>query len=103
MRWGPRAQAARPRRRGPGSGGVRQDPVPPALATILAALAQADPVAITRSQRLAADLGLDSLLMIDVACAAEDAFGIRIPDEDLERFVTVGDAADYIERARSAG
>ena len=40
--------------------------------------------------------------MIDVACAAENAFGIRIPDEDLERFATVGDAADYIERA-SAG
>ena len=38
--------------------------------------------------------------MIDVACATEDAFGIRIPDEELERFRTVGDAVDYIRRAR---
>ncbi len=78
---------------------MRQGAVLPALAAILAASAQTDPAAITREQRLGADLGLDSLSMIDVACAAEDAFGIRIPDEDLERFGTVGDAVHYIERA----
>lgn len=76
-----------------------QGAVPPALAAILAASTQADPATITREQRLGADLGLDSLSMIDVACAAEEAFGVRIPDEDLERFGTVGDAVDYIERA----
>ncbi len=79
-----------------------QDAIPPALAAILAASAQADLAGITREQRLRADLGLDSLSMIDVACAAEDAFGIRIPDEDLEGFETVGDAADYVGRATSA-
>ncbi len=57
----------------------------------------------TREQSPQADLGLDSLSMIDVACAAEDAFGIRVSDEDLERFVTVGDAADHIERAKLTG
>ena len=80
---------------------MRDDAVPPALAEILAAFAPAVPATITREQSLQADLGLDSLSMIDVACAAEDAFGIRIPDEDLERFATVGDAADYIGRAKS--
>lgn len=79
-----------------------QDAVPPALAAILTAFAQADPASVTRDQRLKADLGLDSLAMIDIACAAEDAFGIRVPDEELESFATVGDAVDYIERARSA-
>jgi acyl carrier protein len=82
---------------------VQRDAVPPALAAILAAFARTEPGAITRGQRLEADLGLDSLSMIDVACAAEDAFGIRIPDEDLERFATVGDAVDCIERTKSTG
>jgi acyl carrier protein len=44
-------------------------------------------------------LGLDSLSKIDLAVAAEDRFGLSIPDEDLERFVTVGDLLDYIHRA----
>ena len=44
-------------------------------------------------------LGLDSLSKIDLAVAAEDRFGIPIPDEDLERFVTVGDLLDYVHRA----
>lgn len=35
-----------------------------------------------------------------MAGAAEDRFGIRIPDESLGRFQTVGDAVDYIRRAR---
>ena len=43
-------------------------------------------------------LGLDSLAKIDLAVAAEDRFGIAIPDEDLERFVTVGDLLDYVHR-----
>ena len=44
-------------------------------------------------------LGLDSLSKIDLAVAAEDRFGIAIPDEDLERFVDVGDLLDYVHRA----
>jgi acyl carrier protein len=44
-------------------------------------------------------LGLDSLSKIDLAVAAEDRFGIAIPDEDLERFVSVGDLLDYVHRA----
>lgn len=37
-----------------------------------------------------------------MAVAAEDAFDIRIPDEDLERFQAVGDVLDYFRRARVA-
>jgi len=45
------------------------------------------------------ELSLDSLSRIDLAVATEDRFGIAIPDEDLERFVTVGDLLDYVHRA----
>jgi acyl carrier protein len=35
--------------------------------------------AVTGDHRLREDLGIDSLSLIDVAVAAEDTFGIRIP------------------------
>ena len=57
---------------------------------------------VTRDKRLREELGIDSLSLIDVAVAAEDAFGIRIPDEELEHFQTVGDVIDYIQRAMVA-
>jgi acyl carrier protein len=43
------------------------------------------------------DLGADSLDLIEFITAAEDAFGIEIPDEDAEKIQTVQDAVTYIE------
>lgn len=45
------------------------------------------------------DLDVDSLAMVEIATAAEDTFGVRIPDEDLKDLRTVGDAVNYIEKA----
>ena len=45
------------------------------------------------------DLDVDSLSMVEIATAAEDKFGIRIPDDDLKDLKTVGDAVSYIEKA----
>ena len=45
------------------------------------------------------DLDVDSLSMVEIATAAEDKFGIRIPDDDLKDLKTVGDALRYIEQA----
>ena len=45
------------------------------------------------------DLDVDSLSMVEIATAAEDKWGIRIPDEDLKDLKTVGDAVAYIEKA----
>ena len=56
---------------------------------------------MARDTRLREDLGIDSLSLIEVAVAAEDAFGVPIPDEDLERFQTVGDVIDYSSAPRS--
>jgi len=38
--------------------------------------------------------------MVDLVCEVEDAFGVRIPDEDAERFKTVGDVADFLNEAK---
>ena len=72
------------------------------FAEVLEKVAKVDRTEITRDKRLRDDFGIDSLSMIDVAVAAEDAFGVLLPDEDVERFETVGDAVDYILQARVA-
>ena len=43
------------------------------------------------------DLGTDSLDIVELVMAFEEAFNIDIPDEDAEKIVTVKDAIDYIE------
>ena len=44
------------------------------------------------------DLGADSLGLVELVLAFEEAFEIDIPDEDTEKIRTVQDAVDYIER-----
>lgn len=43
------------------------------------------------------DLGADSLDIVELVMAFEEAFELEIPDEDAEKIVTVKDAIDYIE------
>ena len=45
------------------------------------------------------DLDVDSLSMVEVVVAAEEKFGVRIPDDDVKNLKTVGDAVAYIEKA----
>ncbi|MDQ3431855.1 MAG: acyl carrier protein [Actinomycetota bacterium] len=45
------------------------------------------------------DLDIDSLSMVEVVVAAEERFGVKIPDDDVKDLRTVGDAVTYIERA----
>jgi acyl carrier protein len=73
---------------------------------ILAELAQivneiaAVPVGdVTPEKTFLDDLDVDSLSMVEIATAAEDKFGIRIPDDDLKDLKSVGDAVRYIEQA----
>ena len=43
------------------------------------------------------DLGADSLDLVEMIMAMEEAFGISIADEDAEKIKTVTDAWDYVE------
>lgn len=43
------------------------------------------------------DLGADSLDLYDLVMAFEDEFETEVPDEDLEKFKTVGDIVNFIE------
>ncbi len=44
------------------------------------------------------DLGADSLGLVELVLAFEEAFEIDIPDEDTEKIRTVQDAISYIEK-----
>jgi acyl carrier protein len=77
---------------------MQQTAIETAFAELLENTLSIHPAQTSRDLQLE-KLGLDSLSKIDLAVAAEDRFGIPIPDEDLERFVTVGDLLDYVHRA----
>jgi acyl carrier protein len=42
------------------------------------------------------DLGADSLDIVELVMAFEEAFEIEIPDEDTEKIATVQNAVEYI-------
>ena len=43
------------------------------------------------------DIKADSLDLVQILVAVEDAFGIEVPDEDTEKFQNFGDFVAYIE------
>ena len=43
------------------------------------------------------DLGADSLDIVELVMAFEEAFDLDIPDEDAEKIRTVKDAVEYID------
>ena len=43
------------------------------------------------------DLGADSLDIVELVMAFEEAFELEIPDENAEKIATVKDAVTYIE------
>ena len=54
-------------------------------------------VAVSESSHLVADLGIDSLGVMEVIADLEDAFKITIPDEALREVDTISDVAAAIE------
>lgn len=44
------------------------------------------------------DLGADSLDIVELVMAFEEAFKIQIPDEDAEKITSVQQAVSYIEK-----
>ena len=45
------------------------------------------------------DLGADSLDLVELIMAMEEAFGIEIPDEVAEKITTVQDAIEHVNKA----
>ena len=52
---------------------------------------------VTSEASFVEDLGADSLDMVELVMAFEEAFDIEIPDEDAEKISTVQHAVTYLE------
>ena len=53
--------------------------------------------AVTLEASFIDDLSADSLDIVELIMAIEEAFDIEIPDADAEKVVTVGNVVDYIK------
>ncbi len=69
------------------------------LAEIVHEVSGRPPALVVPDASFTEDLDLDSLTMVEVVVAAEQRFGVRIPDDDVADLVTVADAVAYISRA----
>jgi acyl carrier protein len=71
------------------------------LGEIIAAVVGTPAARVTPDAEFA-DLDVDSLSMIEVLLAAEERFGVHVPDEDAEQMECVQDVVDYILRGGPA-
>ena len=57
---------------------------------------EVDPEAIRDGTRFKEDLRADSLHLVELVVELEDNYGVRIPDDEAAKILTVGAAADYV-------
>lgn len=69
------------------------------LADIVNEVAGVDVADVQLDKSFVEDLDVDSLSMVEVVVAAEEKFGVSIPDEQVKNLKTVGDAVAFIEQA----
>ncbi len=62
----------------------------------LATEMEVDPGRIESDTRFKEDLEADSLDLVELVMELEDTYGVRIPDEEAVKILTVGHAADYV-------
>jgi acyl carrier protein len=76
-----------------------RDEITAGLAEILEEVAGVNPDDVAEGKSFTDDLDVDSLSMVEVVVAAEEKFGVKIPDDEVQNLKTVGDAVSYIQKA----
>lgn len=71
------------------------------LAEILEEIADVQPDDVSDEKSFTDDLDVDSLSMVEVVVAAEEKFGVKIPDDEVQNLRTVGDAVSFILKAQA--
>lgn len=56
---------------------------------------------IATDSRLVEDLAISSLNLIEAVVQVEDTFGVRVEDQHVQNFTTVGDIASFIDSSRA--
>jgi acyl carrier protein len=62
----------------------------------LATELEVDPGRIAEGTRFREDLEADSLDLVELVVELEDSYGIRIPEDEAAKILTVGQAADFV-------
>ena len=75
---------------------MTKDEIVAGLAEILEEVAGVNPDDVTEEKSFTEDLDVDSLSTVEVVVAAEEKFGVKIPDDEVQNLKTVGDAADFV-------
>ena len=78
---------------------LTQEEVLAGVKEIVVEVAGVDASTIEMNKSFNDDLDVDSLSMVEVVVAAEEKFGVKIPDEAVTQMATVGDAVIYIVSA----
>ena len=74
-----------------------QEEILAGLAEIVEEVAGIDAAEVQLDKSFTGDLDVDSLTMVEVVVAAEEKFGVKIPDNEVQNLTTVGDAVGYIQ------
>ena len=53
---------------------------------------------VTPGKSFVDDLDIDSLSMVEIAVAAQDKFGVEIPDDQLKDLTTVQDVVNFVSK-----
>ena len=68
------------------------------LAEIVDEIAGVPADEVTPEKNFVDDLDIDSLSMVEIAVAAQDKFGVEIPDGQLKDLTTVQDVVNYVAK-----
>lgn len=64
---------------------------------ILEGFTEVEKEKMNKDSKLVADLGLNSLDVVNIVVEFEDEFDVEIPDEDIREFQTIQNILDYLE------
>ncbi len=74
----------------------RRDRIYDDIIAMVTRMISVSPTDISPDTDIIYDLGLDSLQIYELVVDLEDAYSIRLPDEDLEKLHTVQDVVDLV-------
>ena len=66
------------------------------LKNILVEELSINPDDITMTSELANDLGINSLELADLVLLCEDTFRVEFSEDDIHKFITVGDVVEFL-------
>jgi acyl carrier protein len=72
------------------------------LGDIVEEIAGVPAAEVTPGKSFVDDLDIDSLAMVEIAVAAQDKFGVEIPDDQLKDLATVQDVVNFVSKNTEA-